>query len=129
MSQIITTTTATKTDRGVTRMCGMQTVETSIERSGREDTREDARKQGGTQLVGRSIERSGEWVMKGDGLWEANTTHAVSQRQDKWEAPSREEFAHYGTTYGYETGNYGDQSHYGHHDEASKQCIPRQRCV
>jgi hypothetical protein len=47
MSQTITTTTATKTDRGVTRMCGMQTVETSIERSGREDTKEDARKQGG----------------------------------------------------------------------------------
>src|ERR1700727_331400 len=85
MSQIIMTTAATKTDRGVTRMCGMQTVETSIERSGREDTREDARKQGGTQRVGRSIERSGEWDMKGDGLWEADTIHAVSQRQDKWD--------------------------------------------
>jgi hypothetical protein len=59
----------------------MGAVETSIERSGGED----AMRLGGMQLVKRSIERSGKWdVMKG-GLWEADTTSAVSQRPGRWD--------------------------------------------
>jgi hypothetical protein len=55
----------------------MEAVETSIERS----DGEDVRKQGGVQLVKRSIERPGRWdAMKAGGPWEAVTTPAVSQR-------------------------------------------------
>jgi hypothetical protein len=78
-----------------------------VRRGGRDEAGWDSASQEDYREVRRMGRDEGGWTMGG----RYDTRRLPEARQTGWEAPPREEFAHYGTTYN--AADYGDPSHYG----------------